>query len=57
MLSTNLYDLMANNPPLLLNAIRPIAQQLMVALDTLKGLGIVHCNIKPDDIMLVSRDL
>ncbi|XP_068165911.1 homeodomain-interacting protein kinase 1-like [Antennarius striatus] len=40
--------------PLSLNEIRPIAQQLFVALDSLKGLGVIHTDIKLDNIMLVN---
>ncbi|KAF3704950.1 Homeodomain-interacting protein kinase 1 [Channa argus] len=39
---------------LCLNKIRPIAKQLLVALDALKGLGTLHTDIKPDYIMFVN---
>ncbi|KAK2862470.1 hypothetical protein Q5P01_002003 [Channa striata] len=56
MLDRNLYDHLKeqNWNPLSLNEIRPIAKQLLVALDALKGLGIVHSDIKPDNIMFVN---
>ncbi|XP_055009181.1 homeodomain-interacting protein kinase 2-like [Boleophthalmus pectinirostris] len=53
MLEVDLFSFMSNRDwvPLQLNEIRPIAHQLLVALDALKGLGIVHTDIKPDNIM------
>ncbi|XP_028297878.1 homeodomain-interacting protein kinase 1-like [Gouania willdenowi] len=39
------------------NYIRPIAEQLLVALDALKGLGITHADIKPDNVMVVSGNI
>nr|XP_057936555.1 homeodomain-interacting protein kinase 2-like [Doryrhamphus excisus] len=41
--------------PLSLAEIRVIAHQLLVALDSLKVIGVVHTDIKPDNIMLVNR--
>ncbi|XP_053722225.1 homeodomain-interacting protein kinase 1-like [Synchiropus splendidus] len=41
--------------PLSLNEIRPITHQLLVALDALKGIGILHTDVKPDNIMLVNH--
>ncbi|TKS78953.1 Homeodomain-interacting protein kinase 2 [Collichthys lucidus] len=35
--------------------IRPIAQQLLTAFDALKGIGVVHADLKPDNIMLVNH--
>uniref|UniRef100_A0A3B3DZP2 Protein kinase domain-containing protein n=1 Tax=Oryzias melastigma TaxID=30732 RepID=A0A3B3DZP2_ORYME len=35
--------------------LRPVAQQLMVALKALKSIGVVHCDIKPNNIMLVDQ--
>uniref|UniRef100_A0A3B4XFD4 Protein kinase domain-containing protein n=1 Tax=Seriola lalandi dorsalis TaxID=1841481 RepID=A0A3B4XFD4_SERLL len=43
--------------PLHLSEIRVIAQQMLVALDALKSLGLVHADIKPDNIMLVDHQL
>ncbi|KAK9529785.1 hypothetical protein VZT92_013859 [Zoarces viviparus] len=56
MLDRSLYDLLyeRNWKPLALNEIRIIAKQLLVALDALKGLGILHTDIKPDNIMCVN---
>ncbi|XP_051805695.1 homeodomain-interacting protein kinase 3-like [Acanthochromis polyacanthus] len=56
MLDRSLYDLIheKNYQPLSLQEIRPIAKQLMVALDALKGLGILHADIKPDNVMFVN---
>ncbi|XP_077398307.1 homeodomain-interacting protein kinase 2-like [Festucalex cinctus] len=41
--------------PLSLDEIRVIAHQLLVALVTLKRIGILHTDIKPDNIMIVNR--
>ncbi|CAB1427477.1 unnamed protein product [Pleuronectes platessa] len=38
-----------------LDEIRPVAKQLLVALDALKGLGVLHADIKPDNVMFVNR--
>ncbi|KAI3357471.1 hypothetical protein L3Q82_015511 [Scortum barcoo] len=56
MLDRNLYDVLEERQwkPLSLNEIRPIAQQLLVALDALKGLGVLHTD-KPDNIMFASK--
>ncbi|XP_041840392.1 homeodomain-interacting protein kinase 2-like [Melanotaenia boesemani] len=56
MLEKNLDELLREYDfdPLLVNVIRPIAAQLLVALDALKSLAILHTDIKPDNIMLVS---
>uniref|UniRef100_A0A3B3DLJ9 Protein kinase domain-containing protein n=1 Tax=Oryzias melastigma TaxID=30732 RepID=A0A3B3DLJ9_ORYME len=35
--------------------LRPVAQQLMVALKALKSIGVVHCDIKLNNIMLVDQ--
>ncbi|XP_072222410.1 homeodomain-interacting protein kinase 1-like [Leuresthes tenuis] len=59
MLDRNLFELLQelDFEPLFTNVIRPIAAQLLAALDALKGLGIVHADIKPDNVMLVdARD-
>ncbi|XP_026187954.2 homeodomain-interacting protein kinase 2-like [Mastacembelus armatus] len=56
MLDRSLYDLLHERHwrPLSLREIRPIAKQLLVALDALKGLGILHTDIKPDNVMFVN---
>ncbi|XP_028298526.1 homeodomain-interacting protein kinase 2-like [Gouania willdenowi] len=55
----DLYTLMKNREweSLSVNYIRPIAEQLLVALDALKGLGITHADIKPDNVMVVSGNI
>uniref|UniRef100_A0A8P4GAA3 Protein kinase domain-containing protein n=1 Tax=Dicentrarchus labrax TaxID=13489 RepID=A0A8P4GAA3_DICLA len=57
MLDGSLYDLLLEREwkPLSLNKIRPITKQLLVALDALKGIGILHTDIKPDNIMFVNK--
>ncbi|XP_034448376.1 homeodomain-interacting protein kinase 3-like isoform X1 [Hippoglossus hippoglossus] len=55
-LDMSLYDLLLqreweHHP---LHEIRPVAKQLLVALDALKGLGVLHTDIKPDNIMFVN---
>ncbi|XP_034535443.1 uncharacterized protein LOC117810015 [Notolabrus celidotus] len=56
MLEENLYEMICKRGNMPVTAIRPVAQQLLVALDALKGLGILHTDIKPDNVMLVSQD-
>uniref|UniRef100_A0A3Q3LM42 Protein kinase domain-containing protein n=1 Tax=Mastacembelus armatus TaxID=205130 RepID=A0A3Q3LM42_9TELE len=56
MLDKSLWDLMdEEGMPLSLNEIRPVTQQLMVAFEALKGLGIMHLDVKPDNVMLVNH--
>ncbi|KAF7667952.1 hypothetical protein LDENG_00039870 [Lucifuga dentata] len=57
MLDKDLYTLIENPElkPLSLNEIRPIAQQLFVALDALKSIGVIHGDLKPDNLMLVNH--
>lgn len=57
-LSESLFDFFVNRKllPLHVSEIRIIAQQLLTALDALKSIGIVHCDIKPDNIMLVNHE-
>ncbi|XP_070698556.1 homeodomain-interacting protein kinase 2-like [Pempheris klunzingeri] len=55
-LDRSLWDLLCKATTRLnLNEIRYVMQQLFVALDALKGIGIVHADIKPDNIMLVNH--
>ncbi|KAG7226538.1 hypothetical protein INR49_003860, partial [Caranx melampygus] len=56
-LDISLYELMQNRQPsfLQLQEIRPIVQQLAVALDFLKCLGILHADLKPENIMMVDH--
>uniref|UniRef100_A0A3B4A723 Protein kinase domain-containing protein n=1 Tax=Periophthalmus magnuspinnatus TaxID=409849 RepID=A0A3B4A723_9GOBI len=42
--------------PFSLSEIRPMAQQLFVALDGLRRLGVMHTNILPDNIMFVDHE-
>nr|CCQ71385.1 hypothetical Homeodomain-interacting protein kinase HIPK [Cotesia congregata] len=55
MLEQNLYDFLQKNKfaPLPLRYIRPILQQVLVTLVKLKNLGIIHADLKPENIMLV----
>jgi len=55
MLEQNLYDFLKHNKfqPLPLKYIRPIAQQVLTALAKLKTLGLIHADLKPENIMLV----
>ncbi|KAK2847481.1 hypothetical protein Q5P01_010480 [Channa striata] len=57
MLDKSLWDLMneRNWAPLSLNEIRTITQQVLVAFDALKGLGILYCDLKFDNIMLINH--
>ncbi|KAM9377902.1 homeodomain-interacting protein kinase 3-like isoform 2-T2 [Pholidichthys leucotaenia] len=55
MLEQNLYDYLKQNKfsPLPLKIIRPILQQVATALKKLKSLGLIHADLKPENIMLV----
>lgn len=55
MLEQNLYDFIKRNKfsPLPLKCIRPVLQQVLTALSKLKQLGLIHADLKPENIMLV----
>uniref|UniRef100_A0A671LZY4 non-specific serine/threonine protein kinase n=1 Tax=Sinocyclocheilus anshuiensis TaxID=1608454 RepID=A0A671LZY4_9TELE len=55
MLEQNLYDFLKQNKfsPLPLKYIRPILQQVATALMKLKSLGLIHADLKPENVMLV----
>ncbi|XP_075898644.1 homeodomain-interacting protein kinase 2 isoform X3 [Nelusetta ayraudi] len=55
MLEQNLYDFLKQNKfsPLPLKYIRPVLQQVAAALMKLKSLGLIHADLKPENIMLV----
>ena len=55
MLEQNLYDFLKQNTfqPLQLKYIRPILSQVLTALQKLKHLGLIHADLKPENIMLV----
>jgi homeodomain interacting protein kinase len=58
MLQLNLYDFLKQSKfqPMPLKHIRPILQQVLTTLLKLKGLGIIHADLKPENIMLVDHD-
>ncbi|KAK1804593.1 hypothetical protein P4O66_020587, partial [Electrophorus voltai] len=55
MLEQNLYDFLKQNKfsPLPLKVVRPVLQQVAMALRKLKSLGLIHADLKPENIMLV----
>ncbi|KAM9422833.1 homeodomain-interacting protein kinase 3 isoform 5-T6 [Salvelinus alpinus] len=55
MLEQNLYDFLKQNKfsPLPLKVIRPVLQQVATALKKLKTMGLIHADLKPENIMLV----
>ncbi|XP_030632053.1 homeodomain-interacting protein kinase 1 [Chanos chanos] len=55
MLEQNLYDFLKQSKfsPLPLRHIRPVLQQVATALMKLKSLGLIHADLKPENIMLV----
>ncbi|XP_073345276.1 uncharacterized protein [Pagrus major] len=56
MLDRSLWDLVKESrTPLRLNEIRPVIHQLLVAFDALKGISVIHTDLKPDNIMLVNN--
>uniref|UniRef100_A0A8C5E8N6 Protein kinase domain-containing protein n=1 Tax=Gouania willdenowi TaxID=441366 RepID=A0A8C5E8N6_GOUWI len=56
MLDIDLFQYCQNKGSLDVNAIRPIAMQLLETLQALKSLGITHGDFKYDNIMLVNRE-
>ncbi|KAE8284537.1 Homeodomain-interacting protein kinase 1 [Larimichthys crocea] len=57
-LDKSLYDFMRDRHfrPLLLMEIRPVVQQLANALNHLKTIGIIHADIKWENVMLVDQE-
>nr|XP_033965522.1 uncharacterized protein LOC117466419 [Pseudochaenichthys georgianus] len=56
MLDQSLLDFMMNRKKAFtLNEIRPMTQQLLVAFRALKSIGIIHSDLKHDNIMLVNH--
>uniref|UniRef100_A0A665U9W3 Protein kinase domain-containing protein n=1 Tax=Echeneis naucrates TaxID=173247 RepID=A0A665U9W3_ECHNA len=57
MLDMSLWDLLKKRQwkPLNLNELRPVAHQLLVAFEALKSIGIMHTDLKPDNVMLVNH--
>ncbi|XP_034729358.1 homeodomain-interacting protein kinase 1-like [Etheostoma cragini] len=58
-LDTTLHNLMRERGqrPLCVSEIRVISQQMLVALNALSSIGLVHTDIKPDNVMLVNHKL
>ncbi|XP_059201510.1 uncharacterized protein LOC131981296 [Centropristis striata] len=56
MLDRSLWDLLRQRRiTLSLNELRPITHQLLVAFEALKDIGIIHTDLKPDNVMLVNH--
>uniref|UniRef100_A0A665UIN9 Protein kinase domain-containing protein n=1 Tax=Echeneis naucrates TaxID=173247 RepID=A0A665UIN9_ECHNA len=57
MLDMSLWDLVNKREwePLSLNEIRPVTRQLLVAFEALESIGIMHTDLKPDNVMLVNH--
>lgn len=57
MLDISLFDLMVKRfpMPLCVSEVRVITQQMLVALNALKSIGVTHADIKLDNIMLVNH--
>ncbi|XP_029361406.1 homeodomain-interacting protein kinase 3-like [Echeneis naucrates] len=57
MLDMSLWDLIKKREwePLSLNEIRTVTHQLLVAFEALKSIGIMHTDLKPDNVMLVNH--
>uniref|UniRef100_A0A665WBB5 Protein kinase domain-containing protein n=1 Tax=Echeneis naucrates TaxID=173247 RepID=A0A665WBB5_ECHNA len=57
MLDMSLLDLLKKRQwkPLNLNELRPVTHQLLVAFEALKSIGIMHTDLKPDNVMLVNH--
>uniref|UniRef100_A0A8D3EEB7 Protein kinase domain-containing protein n=1 Tax=Scophthalmus maximus TaxID=52904 RepID=A0A8D3EEB7_SCOMX len=58
MLDISLSDLIEERErrALSVNELRPVTQQLLVALEALKNFGIIHMDLNPDNIILVNHN-
>ena len=58
MLQQNLYDFLRSTKfrPLPLKYVRPILHQVTITLLKLKDMGLIHSDLKPENIMLVDHD-
>ncbi|XP_034015753.1 homeodomain-interacting protein kinase 2-like [Thalassophryne amazonica] len=54
LLDKSLYDVMAEGTSFLLHEIRPVMHQMLLALQALGSVGIIHSDIKLDNIMFVN---
>uniref|UniRef100_A0A3B4Z0J0 Protein kinase domain-containing protein n=1 Tax=Seriola lalandi dorsalis TaxID=1841481 RepID=A0A3B4Z0J0_SERLL len=57
MLDRSLWDLVEERKwePLSVSEIRPVTHQLLFAFEPLKNIGLMHTDLKPDNIMLVNH--
>ncbi|XP_069369920.1 homeodomain-interacting protein kinase 2-like isoform X2 [Paralichthys olivaceus] len=57
-LDMNLYQLLQQRRghPLTLSEIRPIAHQLLTTFAALESIGVIHTDLKPDNVMLVNHE-
>ncbi|KAG8011053.1 Homeodomain-interacting protein kinase 2, partial [Nibea albiflora] len=58
LLDQSLYEDMTdrNNKGLNMTELRPVIQQLATALSHLRSIGLVHADLKPDNVMIVNRN-
>ncbi|KAE8287160.1 Homeodomain-interacting protein kinase 2 [Larimichthys crocea] len=58
LLDQSLYEYMTarNNKGLNMTELRPVIQQLATALSHLRSIGLVHADLKPDNVMIVNRN-
>lgn len=58
LLHMNLYDYLKNSGfrPMPLRHIRPVLHQVLVCLKKLREIGVVHADLKPENIMFVDPD-
>ncbi|XP_036978357.1 homeodomain-interacting protein kinase 2-like isoform X2 [Acanthopagrus latus] len=49
------YMWLQNHAPMSMSDIRPIIQQLATALDGLKEIGVIHTDVKSDNVMMVNH--
>lgn len=57
MLDMSIFDFVCYKRQIRLPEIQMVTRQLLVALDALWSIGVVHADIKPDNIMLVDHQL
>ncbi|XP_019737351.1 homeodomain-interacting protein kinase 3-like [Hippocampus comes] len=55
LLDQNLREFMQHHCPLSIQQVRPVVHQLATALSHMSGMGLVHADIKPENIMVVDR--